>query len=156
MARTFTNIHTAEWTEGLDRRGERWKSIDLSGEHLGVRIEELPPGGASSVHHFHTLEEEHVIMLEGSAVLVLGDEEHALGAGDHVWFAAGKAQPHHLENRSQQSVRLLVFGERVAGDTVFYPEHRVMLVKSAGDRLFTYRDYRLPGKGEAAMPADSD
>ena len=59
-----------------------------------------------------------------------------------------------LENRSQQSVRLLVFGERVAGDTVFYPEHRVMLVKSAGDRLFTYRDYRLPGVAEA--PADPD
>jgi len=55
------------WREEQTPRGETWRYLDLSGEHLGVRIEELQPGASSSVHHYHTLEEEHVLVLEGAA-----------------------------------------------------------------------------------------
>jgi uncharacterized cupin superfamily protein len=139
MAKNFENIDESPWAEGKDSTGQLWRYIDLSGDHLGVRIEEISPGGASSHHHYHTLEEEHVIMLEGTATLVLGAEEHSLREGDHLWFEAGKEEAHHIENRTDEMCKFLVFGERNKQDIVVYPEHKVMLVKALGNSQFTYR-----------------
>jgi uncharacterized cupin superfamily protein len=99
METTFKNIHTAKFKEGLNSRGDHWRHVDLSGEHLGVRVEELPPGATSSYHHYHSLEEEHVLVLSGVATLHLGEAIRELHEGDHVWFAAGDETAHHLENR---------------------------------------------------------
>lgn len=128
-----------DWQEELNARGESWQHRDLSGEQLGVRIEVLTPGTTSSEHHFHTAEEEHVIVLEGSATLVLGEERHELMAGEHVWFKAGEELAHHIENTSESAFKFLVFGERKSDDVVVYPEHQVMMLKSLGFQQFTYR-----------------
>ena len=142
MGRTFTNITDAAFEEIMTPRGESLRQLDLSGAHLGVRIEELPPGGTSSIHHYHTLEEEHVLVLEGSATLHLGSDQHELRDGDHVWFAAGEPVAHHIENRSSGKFKFLVFGERNPADTVFYPNGPVMMVKALGGMLFTYEERR--------------
>ena len=135
-----SNIHITRWKEEETPRGEKWKYLDLSGEKLGVRVEELSPGGTSSFHHFHTAEEEHVLVLDGAATLMLGDDRKiSLATGDHVWFAAGKEQADHIENTSNEPFRFLVFGERNSQDVVVYPEQGVMLIKGLGSRQFTYR-----------------
>jgi len=134
------NIYNASWTEEKTSRGDTWKYLDLSGEHLGVRIEELKPGDTSSIHHFHTAEEEHILILEGSATLHLGSESISLRPGDHFWFAAGEEDAHHIENTSEEPLQFLVFGERNPNDIVVYPEHQVMLTKGLHFRRFTYRD----------------
>jgi uncharacterized cupin superfamily protein len=144
MANRRTNISDAEFTQGTNGRGEPWASLDLSGEHLGVRVEELAPGTTSSYHHYHTLEEEHVLVLSGTAILHLGSAEHELGEGDHVWFAAGEQAAHHIHNQTSETFRFLVFGERKDGDVVVYPEGQVMLVRALGNRQFTYRDRVIP------------
>ena len=126
------NLFHTPLTVQSTARGE-WRYLDLSGERLGVRLEELAPGETSSVHHYHTNEEEHVILLQGSATLHLGDASHALAAGDHVRFAAGEPTAHHLRNTGDQPCRVLVFGERRRDDVVFYPDEAVMLVKAGGD-----------------------
>jgi hypothetical protein len=42
---TITNIDQADYAEGeSERDSPTWRYLDLSGEHLGVRIEELSPG----------------------------------------------------------------------------------------------------------------
>ena len=135
----ITNIVHGEWREEQTSRGESWKHLDLPGERLGVRLEELAPGASSSVHHFHTAEEEHVIAMEGSATLVLDSGSVALKAGDHVCFAAGSDDAHHIENTSDLPFRFLVFGERNPNDVVVYPEHQVMLLKGLGLQQVTYR-----------------
>ena len=48
MSHEITNIETAQWREDTNARGGTWRYIDLSGDHLGVRIEELAPGEHSS------------------------------------------------------------------------------------------------------------
>lgn len=146
MERKVTNIDRAPWREGTNPRGETWRSLDLSGEHLGVRVEALSPGGSSSVHHFHTVEEEHVLVLEGSATLIWGSEEIVLGPGDHVWFRAADEEAHHIENRTDMTFKFLVFGERNTADVVVYPEHQVMMVKALGRRQVTYRQREKPEK----------
>ena len=124
------------WVEEQTARGT-WKYRDLSGERLGVRIEVIMPGETSSEHHFHTAEEEHVIALEGCATLVLGADCLELNAGDHVWFKAGEAIAHHIENTSGQPFRFLVFGERNSNDIVFYPDREIAMVKALGREKFT-------------------
>jgi uncharacterized cupin superfamily protein len=140
MSDRMTNINTAAYETGESQRDEApWRSLDLSGEHLGVRIEETPPAGTSSYHHYHTQEEEHVLVLGGTATLHLGDEAIVLNEGDHVWFPAGEDVAHHIENTSSKPFRFLVFGERKTDDVVFYPEGPVMMVKSSqGQQLYTY------------------
>ena len=141
---SVTNIFAAPLRHEVLPRGERWRYVDLSGEHLGVRIEAMAPGESSSEHHYHSMEEEHVLIMEGAATLVLGEAETALKPGDHVWFPAGREVPHHIENRSDADVKYLVFGERCAGDVVFYPKHQVMTVKGLGWKRLTYRPVATP------------
>jgi uncharacterized cupin superfamily protein len=139
---TITNIDKADYKVGESQREEpAWRQLDLSGAHLGVRVEELAPNGTSSHHHYHTAEEEHVLVLDGQATLHLGEETHPLVAGDHLCFAAGVPVPHHIENTSNAPLRFLVFGERRDDDVVFYPAGSVLLVKSnEGPKLYKYEE----------------
>ncbi|MEM8769321.1 MAG: cupin domain-containing protein [Pseudomonadota bacterium] len=141
MGRRLTNIHSTPLQLGESYRGEApGHYLDLSGEHLGVRIEEAPPGTTSSVNHYHTAEEEHVIALQGEATLHLGDEAVPLQAGDHVCFPAGEAVGHHIENTSEAPFRFLIIGERKQDDVVFYPKNDVVLVKSKnGHATYDYK-----------------
>ena len=143
----ITNIDQAQYTEETsEREGAVWRYLDLSGKHLGVRIEELSPGGTSSHHHYHTAEEEHVLVLNGQATLHLGEETLTLTAGDHICFPAGEPIAHHIENTAEKPLRFLVFGERREDDVVFYPKGSVILVKSGdGPKLYKYAE-RKPGR----------
>ena len=84
----ISNIDS-DWQAQTNQRGALWKHRDLSGENLGVRLEVLAPGETSSERHYHTAEEEHLIMLEVSSTLIFGPEQHTLNSGDHVRFKAG-------------------------------------------------------------------
>jgi uncharacterized cupin superfamily protein len=143
MRERVTNIHDASLEERKSPRGESdWRCLDLSGDHLGVRIEELPPGSTSSYHHYHTAEEEHVLVIEGIATLHLGHEAVAIRKGDHVLFPAGAEVAHHIENSSPDTVTYLVFGERKQDDVVMYPQNSIALVKSSqGHRWYTFEEY---------------
>lgn len=129
------NIYEAEWEQRDTPRGV-WRYLDISGDHLGLRIETLEQGDTSSIHHYHTLEEEHVIILEGTATLVLGADEHAVRRGDHVCFKAGEELAHHLRNDTSDPCTFLVIGERERGDVVVYPEKQVATVKALGWKQF--------------------
>lgn len=143
MHERVTNIYEASLEERKSPRGEPdWRCLDLSGEHLGVRIEELPPGSSSSYHHYHTAEEEHVLVIEGTATLHLGDEEVEIKKGDHVLFRPGDEVAHHIENSSTEPFTYLVFGERKQDDVVIYPQSSIALVKSCqGHRWYNYKAY---------------
>ncbi len=143
MHTRITNIHEADMEQRPSARGEPdWHCLDLSGDHLGVRVETLPPGSNSSYHHYHTAEEEHVLVLEGVAVLHLGDDVVAVKKGDHVVFPAGEEVAHHLENTSDAPFTYLVFGERKRDDVVIYPQSAIALVKSSqGHRWYQYQEY---------------
>lgn len=131
------------WQSEQTQRDGLWQYRELSGEKLGVRIERIEPGGTSSVHHFHTVEEEHVLIMSGNLTLVLGGDEQVLEEGDHVWFAGGEPTAHHLRNDTKETAQILVFGERCQEDVVVYPENKVMLIKALDRQLVTYRPFQL-------------
>lgn len=120
-----------EWSHG-ERLGSRTKALGAAAgaEHVGVVLEELPPGKQSTVPHFHTREEEHMFVLEGEAFLCWGDEEHQLTPGSYVCFPAGDPRAHYLVNHGTEDCRYLVVGERDSNDVVVYPDHNRMLVRA--------------------------
>lgn len=82
-----------EFSEGA-RFGSRFRVLsDTRGadrRKIGISYEELPPGKQSVPLHYHMVEEEHIVALEGEATLRLGEERYTLKAGDYVGFPAGQ------------------------------------------------------------------
>jgi uncharacterized cupin superfamily protein len=92
---------------------------------IGVAIEILPPGSRSSLRHWHTHEDEFLMMLEGTLVLVTDEKEQIVGAGMVVGFKAAEENGHHLINRSDAPAKYLVMSSRMEEDAPIYPDDDV-------------------------------
>lgn len=111
--------------------------------HVGLAIEELPPGKQSCPLHFHMLEEEHVYMLEGAVTLRLGDERLTLKAGDFASFPAGLKVGHCFINETDAPARYLIIGEDNPNEVCVYPDSNKVYVRWLGERYdcAAKRDY---------------
>ena len=67
---------------------------------LGASHVTLLPGAFSSQRHWHRVQDELVVMLEGHAVLIDDAGETPVGPGDVLAFPAGDQNGHCLHNRS--------------------------------------------------------
>ena len=70
------------------------------------------PGKHSAPAHYHTLEEEHVYILEGALTVRIGADTFEMKAGDYVCFPAGQKAEHCLINNSGAACRYVIMGER--------------------------------------------
>jgi uncharacterized cupin superfamily protein len=143
-----------EWSEGT-RFGSRFRHLTAAacgkGYHVGVQIEELSPGKQTSPAHYHLREEEHVLVLEGSCTLRLGDERHALRAGDYACFPAGQKVGHCLVNEGSAVCRLLVIGERNQDEVCVYTDSGKVMVRALGE-IYDRRAVRAYWDGEQTRP----
>ena len=67
---------------------------------MGASHVTLKPGAWSSQRHWHSEEDELLVMLLGEAVLVEDEGETVIRPGDVVAWAAGVENGHHLQNRT--------------------------------------------------------
>lgn len=114
---------------------------------VGVLIEAPPPGMRGAPRHYHMLEEEHALILEGEVTLLLGDERHAMKAGDFVSFPAGHAVGHSFLNSGAGPCSYLMIGERNPADVCVYPDSNKMAV-NALDAVFDLSAVREYWDGE--------
>ena len=123
-----------EWSEG-ERFGSRVRRLGKFGgaSHVGVLVEELPPGKQSSPLHYHTAEEEQLLILAGAATLRLGDERYPMKTGDYVVFPAGQKLGHALVNESNETCRFLMIGERNPDDVCIYPDSNKVFIRQTGE-----------------------
>ena len=89
---------------------------------FGVNLVRLEPGSWSSQRHWHTREDEFVFVLEGEVTLVTDAGEQLLQPGMAAGFTAGKADGHHLVNRTDRVAVYLEVGDRTPDDEVTYPD----------------------------------
>jgi uncharacterized cupin superfamily protein len=89
---------------------------------LGASWVRLPPGAWSSQRHWHAVEDELVVVLEGEVVLVTDAGEEVLRAGDCVAFKAGVRDGHTAQNRSDKDAVLLAVSSRSDDDWGEYPD----------------------------------
>lgn len=103
----------------------RKKAIGDAGglTQFGAHIITLPPGAWSSQRHWHSGEDELVMILEGHPLLIDDDGETQLRPGDITTHPANDGNGHHMKNQTEQDVKFLIIGTRSAEtDHAHYPD----------------------------------
>jgi uncharacterized cupin superfamily protein len=105
-----------------DIAAKRWQGVgDAAGLTVfGVNRMVMEPGAASSLRHWHTHEDEFVVVLEGELVMVTDEGETTMRAGDMVGFPKGVENGHCFVNRSEAVAVFLAIGNRSEDDECFY------------------------------------
>jgi uncharacterized cupin superfamily protein len=140
--------YPAAFQAACARREKRVLGDPAGLTRFGVNLVRLPPGTASALRHWHTLEEEFVYVLEGEVELVTDAGAQTLKAGMAAGFPAGKPDGHHLVNRSSRNALYLEVGDRRTGDVCEYPDVDLRLIPVDGDQVFVHRDGRPLKDGE--------
>lgn len=116
-----TDVEPIGWYVGTDREIFGRALSDVGGAaKIGFGVLELSPGCNTRPAHYHTLEEEHLYVLEGAGTLHLGDDTYPLSAGTYVHFPAGQPAPHFLSNEFNIPLRYIMVGERLEEDRVVH------------------------------------
>jgi uncharacterized cupin superfamily protein len=105
--------------------GRSWQAVAEAGglSQYGANLVTLQPGAWSSQRHWHTAEDEMVVMIAGEAVLIEDAGETTMHPGDIATFKAGTPNGHHLINRSTAPAVFLAIGtDRPAEDLCHYPD----------------------------------
>lgn len=105
---------------------------------FGVNRMTLPPGKWSSQRHWHSHEDEFVLVLEGELTLVEDDGETVLCAGDCAAFPKASGKGHHLQNRSQRVAVYIEVGSRHPDDLTTCSD--IDMKSSNADGRFVRRD----------------
>ena len=106
---------------------------------FGVNHLTLPPGCWSSQRHWHSHEDEFVMVISGEVVLVTDAGEEILRPGDCAAFKAGEPDGHHLINRSDREATLLEVGnDDPARDRTTYSD--IDMIAEPGTGLYLRRD----------------
>jgi uncharacterized cupin superfamily protein len=105
--------------------GRSWQAVADAGglTQYGANLVTLAPGAWSSQRHWHTAEDEMVVMISGEALLIEEGAETIMRPGDIATFQAGTPNGHHLVNRSAAPAVFLAIGtDRPAEDECHYPD----------------------------------
>jgi uncharacterized cupin superfamily protein len=120
------NVFEPDFDEPTDREGFRHRRARIGwqaeSERLGASLFELEPGNASFPLHWHSNNEEMLIVLSGRPVLRTPDGERELAEGEVVAFPVGPEGAHQVINRGDGTVRFLVVSEMNAVDLNGYPD----------------------------------
>ena len=152
-------IDDVPWEEHAHgtRFGMRFKELGEYGgcSRVGVCIEELAPGKQTCPAHYHMLEEEHLLVMDGNVTLRLGERRFELQPGSYVCFPAGQKQGHTLINNSAAVCRYLIIGERNPHDVIVYTDSGRVSVRLTGEgyRKSEVMDY---WEGETDRTATTD
>jgi uncharacterized cupin superfamily protein len=95
---------------------------DVGGSMLGATIYELPPGQSNCPYHYEYGNEEWLIVLSGCVTVRHPDGEQELEPGDTVAFVNGPGGAHKLTNRSDGTVRVLMFSTKIEPNAAVYPD----------------------------------
>ena len=121
-------------------RAKRRLGDALGLKRYGVNLTTIKPGAHSALRHWHSREDEFIYMVSGELVLVTDAGEQALTAGMCAGFPAGKADGHHLVNRTSRDAVYLEVGDRDPEDAVTYPDQDLVAVPTPQGRRFTRKD----------------
>lgn len=126
------SIPGEDWSEGV-RYGGRVQVLSSTREgnrKIGIAIEVVPPGKQTCPFHYHMIEEEHILALEGEATLRLGDERHTIKAGDYVCFPAGQRAGHCIVNDRVAPFKFMIIGDNSPNEICVYPDSGKIMISS--------------------------
>ena len=107
---------------------------------FGANIVTLAPGSKSSMRHWHTTEDEFVMMTSGECTLVDDDGPTPMRAGDCAAFKAGVENGHHFINETETDAQFLVVGTSNPSEIAYYSDFDVKVELHDKGVSFTKRD----------------
>ena len=138
---SIEDVPWEEYSHG-ERFGTRFRQLGEYGgcSHVGVCMEEIAPGRQAYVAHYHMLEEEHLLVLEGRPTLRLGGTTHEMAPGSYVCFPAGQRAGHALVNHTDETVRYLIIGERDPNEVTVHTDAGHVGVRIMGEGCYRMAD----------------
>lgn len=133
------NGYPEEYAEGSGARIKRRLGDHGGLTRYGVNHVTLPSGCGSSLRHWHSRQDEFVMVLSGELVLLTDAGERIMRAGDCAAFPAGRPDGHTLVNRSDAEATYLEVGDRTEGDEVDYPDVDMQIRLIDGEKHFVRR-----------------
>ncbi len=116
------NPDEVAWTEVelQGRYSHEYKDLStlVGARKLSYNLRRIPPGGASGPTHFHDLEEEVFMVLEGRCELQTPHGVTPLNDGDIVACPPGEAGTHTLRNPHDEPCTVLCMSDVVEHDRV--------------------------------------
>jgi uncharacterized cupin superfamily protein len=134
------SLYPPPFAEPVAGREKRALGDALGLTQFGVNLVTLAPGAWSSQRHWHAQEDEFIYVLEGDVTLVTDAGEQVLGPGMAAGFPAGKADGHHLINRTDKPARYLEAGTRAETEVAHYSDIDLMARKEKGRFVFTRKN----------------
>ena len=95
---------------------------DTAAKQLGLSVDIVPPGMRACPYHFHYVEEEMFIVLEGSGSLRVAGEMLPISAGDTIFIPAGPDYPHQIINTSDAPLKYLSVSTQADVEICEYPD----------------------------------
>jgi len=121
--------------EGFRRHSIRI-GADLGASRTGLSVYELPPGQAISPYHYEEPEEEWLLVVSGTPTLRHPGGEEQLEPWDVVFFPAGPAGAHHVQNNSESVARVAMFSSSsAAAGAVVYPDSDMVWMWTEDDAV---------------------
>lgn len=133
----IVNVGDVEARDGIHGRPGTWRR-DLgraAGSAVtGIQHIAVAPGQESAPPHAHSAEEELFVVLEGSGVAAVGDDEEPVRAGSVFAMPAGEGVAHCLR-AGADGLTFLAYGQRDPRDTIWYPRSRKLFIRAFGLRV---------------------
>ncbi|KNC52057.1 cupin domain-containing protein [Thecamonas trahens ATCC 50062] len=122
VARRTTTVYPPPYDGVCEGRTKQAVGNAVGMSQFGVNRTTLAPGAWTAQRHWHTINDEMVIVVSGEVVLVTECGERVLHTGEAVGFPAGKANGHCIKNVSEAEAVILEIGAREPGDGARYPD----------------------------------
>jgi uncharacterized cupin superfamily protein len=98
-------------------------------ERLGASLYEVPPGNSICPYHWHSANEEMLIVLSGTPTLRTPDGERELAEGDVAGFPVGERGAHKVTNNSSAPLRVLMISEMNHPEVGVYPDSKKVMAR---------------------------
>jgi uncharacterized cupin superfamily protein len=147
-----TNIFEPGFDEPTDRPGFTYRRARIGWQagsaRLGASLYEVEPGNACFPYHWHSNNEELLIVLSGRPRLRTPGGERELAPGEVVAFPIGEDGAHQVVNQSEETVRFLIVSEMNDVDLNGYPDSgKIVATNRApgarpkpGSKFFSFRE----------------
>ena len=97
---------------------------------MGASIDIVPAGKRSCPYHFHYVEEEMFIVLEGEGTLRVAGEMLPIKSGDMIFIPPGPEYPHQILNTSGAPLKYLSLSVNAETEICEYPDSNKYLAYS--------------------------
>ena len=106
---------------------------------LGAGIDTVPPGKRSCPYHFHHVQEEMFVVLEGQGTLRVAGEMLPIVAGDVIFIPPGPEYPHQIVNTSAAPLKYLSISTQEMPEICEYPDSNKynVWIDAEGQELFS-------------------